>query len=107
MSLALARLVQGFVLFLNIIDPVEYFANISLRINMAKDYLYITNVSGPPTVHCSRMSYVPATCAAFPRRPDHRMAALCGVWQEFVHRFLPDAHVSGRALCVLAINYVF
>ncbi|KAL1945065.1 hypothetical protein VTO73DRAFT_2685 [Trametes versicolor] len=44
MSLALARLVQGFVLFRNIIDPVEYFANISLRINMAKDYLYITNL---------------------------------------------------------------
>ncbi|KAI0630792.1 hypothetical protein C8Q77DRAFT_1075369 [Trametes polyzona] len=44
MSLALVRLIQGFVLYRDIIDPVFFFANISLRVNMAKDYLYITNL---------------------------------------------------------------
>lgn len=44
MSLALVRLVQGFIKFRDTIGPVLYFANISVRLNMAKDYIYITNV---------------------------------------------------------------
>ncbi|KAI0630795.1 hypothetical protein C8Q77DRAFT_1062802 [Trametes polyzona] len=43
-ALALTRLIQGFVIYRNEIDPVFYFANISLRVNMAKDYLYITTL---------------------------------------------------------------
>ncbi|KAI0629116.1 hypothetical protein C8Q77DRAFT_1066222 [Trametes polyzona] len=44
MALALVRLIQGFILYRNIIDPVDYFANISIRVNVAKDYLYIINL---------------------------------------------------------------
>ncbi|EIW58358.1 uncharacterized protein TRAVEDRAFT_167848 [Trametes versicolor FP-101664 SS1] len=43
-SLALVRLIQGFILYRDILDPILYFANISVRLNMAKDYLYITNL---------------------------------------------------------------
>ncbi|KAI0793861.1 hypothetical protein C8Q74DRAFT_1194063 [Fomes fomentarius] len=44
MSLALVRLIQGFIKFRDTIGPVLYFANISVRLNMAKDYIYITNL---------------------------------------------------------------
>ncbi|KAI0741965.1 hypothetical protein C8Q80DRAFT_1260687 [Daedaleopsis nitida] len=44
MSLALVRLIQGFILYRDTIGPVLYFANISVRLNMAKDYIYITNL---------------------------------------------------------------
>lgn len=43
-SLSLTRLIQGFIKLRNVMDPVEYFASIFIRLNMAKDYLYITNV---------------------------------------------------------------
>ena len=44
MSLALVRLIQGFIFYRDTIGPILYFANISVRLNMAKDYIYITNV---------------------------------------------------------------
>lgn len=44
-SLALTRLIQGFILYRDITGPIPYFANISVRLNVAKDYIYITNVS--------------------------------------------------------------
>ncbi|KAI0630793.1 hypothetical protein C8Q77DRAFT_1160315 [Trametes polyzona] len=44
MAIALRRLIEGFILYRDVIDPVEYFANISIRLNMAKDYLYITSI---------------------------------------------------------------
>ncbi|EJF58697.1 hypothetical protein DICSQDRAFT_182370 [Dichomitus squalens LYAD-421 SS1] len=44
MSLALVRLIQGFILYRDTIGPVMYFANISVRLNMAKDYIYITSL---------------------------------------------------------------
>ncbi len=44
MALALVRLVQGFILYRDTIGPILYFADISVRLNMAKDYIYITNV---------------------------------------------------------------
>ncbi|OJT03317.1 hypothetical protein TRAPUB_6095 [Trametes pubescens] len=43
-SLSLTRLIQGFIKLRNVMDPVEYFASIFIRLNMAKDYLYITNL---------------------------------------------------------------
>ncbi|RPD54259.1 hypothetical protein L226DRAFT_304251 [Lentinus tigrinus ALCF2SS1-7] len=45
MALALVRLIQGFVLYRDTIGPILYFANISVRLNMAKDYIYITNIA--------------------------------------------------------------
>ncbi|RDX54211.1 hypothetical protein OH76DRAFT_1342043 [Lentinus brumalis] len=44
MSLALVRLIQGFIFYRDTITPILYFANISVRLNMAKDYIYITNL---------------------------------------------------------------
>ncbi|RPD64453.1 hypothetical protein L226DRAFT_533713 [Lentinus tigrinus ALCF2SS1-7] len=44
MSLALVRLIQGFIFYRDTIGPILYFANISVRLNMAKDYIYITNL---------------------------------------------------------------
>lgn len=44
MFLALVRLIQGFILYRETIGPILYFANISVRLNVAKDYIYITNV---------------------------------------------------------------
>ena len=43
-SLALARLIEGFVVYRDTIGPVAYFANIAIHINLAKDYLYVTSV---------------------------------------------------------------
>ncbi|KAL1945067.1 hypothetical protein VTO73DRAFT_2687 [Trametes versicolor] len=43
-SLSLTRLIQGFIKLRDVIDPVDYFASIFIRLNMAKDYLYITNL---------------------------------------------------------------
>ncbi|KAI0630789.1 hypothetical protein C8Q77DRAFT_226919 [Trametes polyzona] len=45
MSLALVRLIQGFVLFRDVLDPILYFANIGVRLNVAKDFIYITTLS--------------------------------------------------------------
>ncbi|RPD54257.1 hypothetical protein L227DRAFT_580694 [Lentinus tigrinus ALCF2SS1-6] len=45
MALALVRLIQGFILFRDTIGTIPYFANISVRLNMAKDYIYITNLA--------------------------------------------------------------
>ncbi|KAI0718520.1 hypothetical protein C8T65DRAFT_638251 [Cerioporus squamosus] len=45
MALALVRLIQGFIFYRDTIGPVLYFANISVRLNMAKDYVYITNMA--------------------------------------------------------------
>ncbi|KAI0630796.1 hypothetical protein C8Q77DRAFT_227372 [Trametes polyzona] len=42
--LALARLIQGFILYRDRISPLKYFADDSVRLNMAKDYLYITTL---------------------------------------------------------------
>ena len=53
MSLALVRLIQGFILYRDSIGPVLYFANISVRLNMGKDYIYITNVCVPQTLDSS------------------------------------------------------
>ena len=53
MSLALVRLIQGFILYRDSIGPVLYFANISVRLNMAKDYIYITNVCLIKNIECS------------------------------------------------------
>ena len=47
MSLGLVRLIQGFIIYRDTIGPIEYFASVFIRVNMAKDYLYITNVSSP------------------------------------------------------------
>ncbi|KAI0360161.1 hypothetical protein OH77DRAFT_1394313 [Trametes cingulata] len=44
MILALIRLIQGFVAYRETIGPARYFAQISTRINLAKDYIYITNL---------------------------------------------------------------
>ncbi|KAI0630791.1 hypothetical protein C8Q77DRAFT_1211727 [Trametes polyzona] len=44
MSLALVRLIEGFILLRDTLDPVAFFGNISLRVNVAKEYLYITNL---------------------------------------------------------------
>ncbi|KAI0753227.1 hypothetical protein C8Q80DRAFT_1097478 [Daedaleopsis nitida] len=44
MSLVLVRLIQGFITFRDSIGPVLYFADISVRLNMAKDYIYITSL---------------------------------------------------------------
>ncbi|KAI0800108.1 hypothetical protein C8Q74DRAFT_1190712 [Fomes fomentarius] len=44
MALALVRLVEGFILYRDTIGPILYLANISTRLNMAKDYIYITNL---------------------------------------------------------------
>ncbi len=44
MALALVRLIEGFILYRDTIGPILYLANISTRLNMAKDYIYITNV---------------------------------------------------------------
>lgn len=43
-SLALTRLIAGFITYRDVIDPVDYFANIAQNINVAKDYFYITNL---------------------------------------------------------------
>ena len=48
MALALVRLVQGFILYRDTIGTIPYFANISVRLNMGKDYIYITNVRSAP-----------------------------------------------------------
>ncbi|KAI0718522.1 hypothetical protein C8T65DRAFT_570474 [Cerioporus squamosus] len=45
MALALVRLIQGFILYRDTIGPIPYFANISVRLNMGKDYIYITNLA--------------------------------------------------------------
>ncbi|RDX44600.1 hypothetical protein OH76DRAFT_1559655 [Lentinus brumalis] len=45
MALALVRLVQGFILYRDTIGPILYFADISVRLNMAKDYIYIMNMA--------------------------------------------------------------
>ncbi|KAI0753226.1 hypothetical protein C8Q80DRAFT_1267643 [Daedaleopsis nitida] len=45
MFLALVRLIQGFILYRDTIGPILYFANISVRLNIAKDYIYITNLA--------------------------------------------------------------
>ncbi|KAI0332758.1 hypothetical protein GY45DRAFT_1320671 [Cubamyces sp. BRFM 1775] len=44
MSLGLVRLIQGFIIYRDTIGPIEYFASVFIRVNMAKDYLYITNM---------------------------------------------------------------
>ncbi|KAI0800106.1 hypothetical protein C8Q74DRAFT_1190563 [Fomes fomentarius] len=44
-SLALTRLIQGFILYRDTTGPIPYFANISVRLNVAKDYIYITNLA--------------------------------------------------------------
>ncbi|RDX44602.1 hypothetical protein OH76DRAFT_1093039 [Lentinus brumalis] len=45
MALALVRLIQGFILYRDTIGTIPYFANISVRLNMAKDCIYITNLA--------------------------------------------------------------
>ena len=44
MSLGLTRLIQGFIVYRDTIGPIAYFSSVWLRVNMAKDYLYITTV---------------------------------------------------------------
>jgi len=44
MSIALARLIQGFITYRNVIDPIDYFSDTTLTYIVAKDYFYITNL---------------------------------------------------------------
>ncbi|KAI0664486.1 hypothetical protein C8Q70DRAFT_1049959 [Cubamyces menziesii] len=44
MSLGLTRLIQGFIVYRDTIGPIAYFSSVWLRVNMAKDYLYITTM---------------------------------------------------------------
>ncbi|KAI0649251.1 hypothetical protein C8Q79DRAFT_1007789 [Trametes meyenii] len=44
MLLALTRLIQGFVLYRDTVGPEHYFSDVSVPINLVKDYLYITNL---------------------------------------------------------------
>ncbi|KAI0630798.1 hypothetical protein C8Q77DRAFT_1160317 [Trametes polyzona] len=43
-GIELARLIQGFILYRDTIGPPSYFADDSVRLGMAKDYLYITTL---------------------------------------------------------------
>ncbi|RPD54261.1 hypothetical protein L226DRAFT_575801 [Lentinus tigrinus ALCF2SS1-7] len=43
-ALALVRLIQGFIIYRDTIGPIAYFANVSIRLNVAKDYIYITSL---------------------------------------------------------------
>ncbi|KAI0368754.1 hypothetical protein BV20DRAFT_947449 [Pilatotrama ljubarskyi] len=44
MVLALIRLIQGFILFRDTMGPPRYFVHIATPINLAKDYIYVTNL---------------------------------------------------------------
>ncbi|KAH9893195.1 hypothetical protein C8Q73DRAFT_522510 [Cubamyces lactineus] len=44
MSLGLTRLIQGFIIYRDTIDPITYFSSVWIRVNMAKDYLYIATM---------------------------------------------------------------
>ncbi|KAI0671618.1 hypothetical protein C8Q78DRAFT_973020 [Trametes maxima] len=44
MLLGLTRLIQGFVLYRDTVGPQHYFSDVSVPINLVKDYLYITNL---------------------------------------------------------------
>ncbi|KAI0332733.1 hypothetical protein GY45DRAFT_1368960 [Cubamyces sp. BRFM 1775] len=44
MALGLTRLIQGFVIYRDTIGTINYFSSIWYRVNMAKDYLYISNM---------------------------------------------------------------
>ena len=48
MSLGLTRLIQGFIIYRDTIDTITYFSSVWIRVNMAKDYLYIATVSCTP-----------------------------------------------------------
>ncbi|RPD54281.1 hypothetical protein L226DRAFT_441669, partial [Lentinus tigrinus ALCF2SS1-7] len=43
-SLILVRLIQGLILYRDTIGPIAFFANVSVRLNVAKDYIYITSL---------------------------------------------------------------
>ncbi|KAI0718517.1 hypothetical protein C8T65DRAFT_570412 [Cerioporus squamosus] len=43
-ALALVRLIQGLILYRDTIGPIPYFADVSIRLNVAKDYIYVTNL---------------------------------------------------------------
>lgn len=62
MALALVRLVQGFILYRDTIGTIPYFANISVRLNMGKDYIYITNVRSN-LYHSGRCRCLVSDCA--------------------------------------------
>lgn len=62
-SLSLTRLIQGFIKLRDVIDPVDYFASIFIRLNMAKDYLYITNVRVSLVDYaCRRLTALSCSC---------------------------------------------
>ena len=96
MSLALVRLIQGFIKFRDTIGPVLYFANISVRLNMAKDYIYITNVRLQRSVCVSRCTNYSPRKIARARRLDCRLADVRRVGEELLGRAFPRCHDSGR-----------
>ncbi|KAI0664484.1 hypothetical protein C8Q70DRAFT_238832 [Cubamyces menziesii] len=44
MALGLTRLIQGFIIYRDSMGPINYFSSIWYRVNLAKDYLYISNM---------------------------------------------------------------